>query len=49
MGKRQLPDREEVTDEGQWVSSNPNKDEFKSARQPCGRNLSQKDNGEEIK
>jgi len=49
MGKRRLPDREEVTDEGQWVSSNPNKYEFKSPRQPCDPNLSQEESGEEIK
>ncbi len=49
MGSGRLPDREEVTDEGQKVSSNLNKDKFKTGRQPYGRNLGQEENREETK
>ena len=49
MAKGRLPDREEVTEEGQKASSNPNKDKFKAGRKPCGRDSSQEENREEIK
>jgi hypothetical protein len=49
MAKGRLPNREEVGDEGEKTFSNPNKDELKTRRQPCGRDLSKEENRKEIK